>query len=108
MAFRYAHCRFPQYHFSRACGAVTLVYLVWLVCLVERNFQLDQINHINRTNQIDLMNESREGAELRFSQSRGSRGVDAQATRRQQPGEVRLGLLQNQVVIDFSGVNPRQ
>ena len=102
-------CRFPQYHFSRACGAVTLVYLVWLVCLVERNFQLDQINHINRTNQINLMNESKGG-----SRSSGSRraGAPVAWTLRQpddnNQGRVRLGLLQNQVVIDFSGVNPRQ
>ena len=46
---------------------------------------------------------------LRVSQSRGSRGVDAQATwRLTTRGRVRLGLLQNHVVIGFFGVNPRQ
>ncbi len=62
----------------------------------------------NLVNRLDQINGKGREPQLRVSQSRGSRGDDVQATRSKQPGEGRLGLLQNHVVIGFSGMNSRQ
>jgi hypothetical protein len=70
---------------------------------------INQMNQKNQTDQKNQMNQIGREPQLRVSQSRGSRGVDAQATMRLTTrGRVRLGLLQNHVAIGFSGVNPRQ
>jgi hypothetical protein len=70
---------------------------------------MNPINQMNLKNQTDQMNQIGREPRLRVSQSRGSRGVDAQVTwRLTTRGRVRLGLLQNHVAIGFSGVNPRQ
>ncbi len=80
-----------------------LFLFIWFVSFVW----LNEINQINKTNQSNL-SQGRE-PRLRVSQSRGSRGVDAQATRRLTTrGRVRLGMLQNHVAIGFSGMSPRQ
>jgi hypothetical protein len=52
---------------------------------------INQMNQKNQTDQKNQMNQIGREPQLRVSQSRGSRGVDAQATRRQQPGEGPVG-----------------
>ena len=84
------------------------IWFVSFVWLNETN-EMNPINQMNQINQTDQMNQIGREPQLRVSQSRGSRGVDAQATMRLTTrGRVRLGLLQNHVAIGFSGVNPRQ
>ena len=94
-------CHFPQYHFSRGRAGSRAKK-------VEAQVKVE-ISGVRSLLNLDLsltrsfIGRGRE-PQLRVSQSRGSRGVDAQATRRQHQGRVRLGLLQNHVAIGFSGV----
>ena len=84
---------------------------IWFVSFVWLNetHEMNPINQMNQTDQKNQMNQIGREPRLRVSQSRGSRGVDAQATRRLTTrGRVRLGMLQNHVAIGFSGMSPRQ
>ena len=90
---------------------IWFVSFVWLNETHEMNpiNQMNQKNQTDQKNQMNQMNQIGREPQLRVSQSRGSRGVDAQATMGLTTrGRVRLGLLQNHVTIGFSGVNARQ
>ena len=57
------------------------IWFVSFVWLNETN-EMNPINQMNQINQTDQMNQIGREPQLRVSQSRGSRGVDVQATRR--------------------------
>ena len=71
----------PSLHLVDLVSLVCLVYLVCLVFWLNEIHEMNPINQMSQRNQTDQTNQRRE-PQLRVSQSRGSHGIDVQATRR--------------------------
>ncbi len=68
--------------FPRLLGIlfVSFIWFVWFISFLWFN-RTSEINQTNETNQTNQINQKGREPQLRVSQSRGSRGVDAQSTK---------------------------